>query len=404
MTLAIRVPSSKSVTQRALVLASLSRRHCRILQPLDCDDSRAMVAGLRQLGVAIEQQPEGWRVRGPQQLVGPRQAIFVGNAGTAARFLTGLSPLVAGPFLVDGDEAMRRRPMPGLLEALAALGVRVETPNRPGCPPVRLEAKGNLATGTLAQAPEGIREVLLHAKGSSQEISALLLLGAGLPGGLRITVEGPIPSRPYLAVTEAVLSDFGVPVRRTGDNRWLVGGVPFGIDEYTVEGDWSSASYPLAAAWLTGRPVRIANLDEGSPQGDRRFPDLLAQLSHPGQRLLELGDQPDLVPTLVACALFAQGSTAITRVAHLRIKESDRIAGLVFELRKLGADLTELEDGILVRPAPLSGPALLDPARDHRLAMAFGLVSLRVEEVEILDRGCVSKSYPDFWSMLEGFR
>jgi 3-phosphoshikimate 1-carboxyvinyltransferase len=173
---------------------------------------------------------------------------------------------------------------------------------------------------------------------------------------------------------------------------------------FEVEPDWSSASYPLAASFLSGKPARVVGMVRDSLQGDRVFPRILDSLTGAGPRVVDLSDAPDLAPTVIACALFADGATTICGAAHLRIKESDRIGVPIRELRKLGADLEERPDGLIVRPAPLKGPAELDPAKDHRMAMAFGLVSLRVEGVRVLDPGCVSKSYPTFWKMLEAFR
>jgi len=357
-----------------------------------------MISALKLLGVQTQQRLEYWEVSGPTRLRAPDRPLQVGNAGTAARFLTGLAPLVRGSYVVDGDEAMRRRPMAGLLKALADLGVVVEQLGKRGCPPVRLRA-------TQRFAPDGPPpRVRLEAGGSSQELSALLLLGAAMPAGLHVYVDGQLPSMPYVGLTCELLSDFHIDVQQPSGQCFHVGpGRPW-RKEYTVEGDWSSASYPLAVGWLTGDAVQVTNVRRDSKQGDRIFPQLLAQLQQLGPRTMSLGQQPDLVPTIVACSLFAQGQTAITDVAHLRIKESDRICGLVGELSKLGADINEQPDGIRLRSRVLSGPAVLDPAHDHRLAMAFGLVSLRVSGIRVLDPDCVSKSYPGYWSMLEQFR
>lgn len=389
----IRIPPSKSLTQRALLLAALSDRPCRVLNPLDCDDSRAMLAGLSALGAEFDPGDECWTIRPPAVLGAPAETLFLGNAGTAVRFITGLAPLVSGAYVVDGDQAMRTRPMPGLLEALGSLGVDVQELGESGCPPVRLDGGAETA---------GDR-VTLRAGGSSQELSALLLLGAGMPAGLEILVEGTLPSRPYVEMTVAVMTAFGVGVKRPGDHSFRVGSGRPGADTYGVEGDWTSVGYPLAAAWLTGKDVRFKDLPRDSVQGDRVVLQILEQLGRPGPRSLDLGDHPDLVPTVVACALFADGQTEIVNVAHLRIKESDRIGVLSRELKKLGAKIVERPDGMVVRPVRLHGPARLDPAGDHRLAMAFGLVSLRVPEVIVENPQCVSKSYRGFWKMLEAF-
>jgi 3-phosphoshikimate 1-carboxyvinyltransferase len=396
----VRIPPSKSVTQRALILAALGAEPCRVIDPLDCDDSRAMAHGIEQLGGGVERGGAQWRVvplEVPVEVAD--RSLRLGNAGTAVRFTTGLAVLLRGSYTVDGDEAMRGRPMPGLLAALGGLGVEVRELGRPGCPPVRL---AGTAAGTAAGP--GPARARLEAGGSSQELSALLLAGCRIPGGLQVVVDGQLPSMPYVELTLAVMRAFGVEVERRSPETFRVPESAPSLSEYAVEPDWSSASYPLAASWLTGKPARVLGLRPDSVQGDRVFPEILEAIGRPGPREIDLADAPDLAPTAIACALFAEGETAITGAAHLRIKESDRIGVPLRELAKLGADLEERPDGLVVRPAPLRGPAALDPARDHRMAMAFGLVSLRVAGVQILDPDCVSKSYPDYWNMLEGFR
>jgi len=394
----IAVPPSKSLTQRALVLAALSDRECRVFDPLDCDDSRAIMSGLASMGVTFDATREGsWVVSPPTAFTVPDQPLVLGNAGTAVRFLTGLAPLVPGPLVIDGNDAMRRRPMPGLLGALRSLGLAVDELGRPGCPPIRLKP--------APTAPDRVpTSVELEAGGSSQELSSLLLLGSRWPGGLRVDVKGRLPSKPYVDLTLEALSAFGVAVDRPSEDVFQIPHGPPRRAEYRVEPDWSSASYVLAASWLTGREVSIPGLSRDSAQGDRRIREIVAELDEPGPRRYDLADAPDIVPTVVACALFAAGTTQLRGVAHLRIKESDRIGVLVRELEKLGARLRELPDGIELEPVPLSGPATLDPSGDHRMAMAFGLVSLRIDGLNILDPGCVSKSYPGFWRMLETFQ
>jgi 3-phosphoshikimate 1-carboxyvinyltransferase len=282
--------------------------------------------------------------------------------------------------------------MAGLLRALQELGAGVEELGAPGCPPVRIAA------------PAAVRpSVSVDASASSQQLSALLLAGARAPAGLTIEVRGELPSAPYVDLTVEALRRFGIDVTRE-ENRFRVAGGPPRCERFLVDGDWSSASYPLAAAWLSGRGSRLEGVREDSPQGDRAILDLLAALDEPGPRRLHMGHCPDLVPTIAACALFASGETEVRDVAHLRIKESNRIDGLVSGLGRLGAAIEELEDGLRIRGGAALRPATLNPRNDHRLAMAFGLVSLRVPGIQVDDPHCVSKSYPDFWSMLERFR
>lgn len=408
----VHVPASKSITQRALVLASLSDTPTEIENPLDCDDSQALVRALQKMGVVIEQESGCLRVNPPKRLtVGEDNTFYMGNAGTAVRFLTGLSLLVKGTYVIDGNEAMRGRPMPGLLAALRDLGVSVRELGHSGCPPIELKSQGP----DLFDRPRQNR-VVLQAGGSSQELSALLLSGCRLPGGLRVEVQGSMPSMPYVEMTRAVMSEFGVPVTLREPAFFdVLEAVPRN-KRFTVETDWSSASYPLAAAWLTGKAVEIDNLRDDSIQGDREFPKILKKLDGPSPRILSMGNTPDLVPGIVACALFAEGTTEIVDAAHLRIKESNRIDDLVRELRKLGAMIEPRPDGMVVKardllpkehngsPGETTPSAALDPHDDHRLAMAFGLISLKVPSIQIMNKRCVSKSYPVFWEMLEKFR
>jgi 3-phosphoshikimate 1-carboxyvinyltransferase len=393
----IRVPSSKSLTQRALFLAALGDQSCMILAPLDCDDSQAMRAGLGLLGVTFALGPDRWVVTPPAAFRAPSAPLMLGNAGTAVRFLTSLAPLVPGPMVIDGNDAMRKRPMPGLLRALTQLGVAVEEQGNPACPPVRLTPRAVAQTAPSAR-------VRLQAAGSSQELSGLLMAGCRLAGGLTVEVIGTLPSQPYVDLTLQAMRVFGVVVDSPGGNLFTVAAGRPACDAYEVEGDWSSASYPLAAGWLTGKPVKISNVRDDSVQGDKAFPAILTMLALPGPRRIDMSQVPDLAPTVAACALFAGGETIICGAAHLRIKESDRIGCVVRELRKLGARIDEAPDGMVIGGAALAGPAMLDPSSDHRLAMAFGLVSLRVAGIDITDRACVSKSYPGFWQMLERFR
>jgi len=367
----IRVPTSKSITQRALLVASLSARSCRVRNPLDCDDSEAMRRGLSQFGVGIDDSNrESWIVRPPAAFSVPSQRLDLGNAGTAVRFLAGLAPLIHGPYVIDGDQAMHTRPMPGLLDALRSLGVVVEELGNAGCPPIRFESPGPEVLKSRHQ------RVNICLSGSSQELSSLIMLGCRIPDGMEIEISGTLPSKPYVAITIDVLAAFGIKVEWQTDNEIRIcPGTPQ-VDEYIVEGDWSSASYPLAASWITKKAVRLQNVNDESVQGDRTIVELISRLSESGARRLDLGDTPDLVPTIAACALFASAPTEITNVAHLRIKESDRIGGLVNELSKLGAKIEERPDGLVVYPSSENlHAAILDPARDHRLAMAFGLVS-----------------------------
>jgi 3-phosphoshikimate 1-carboxyvinyltransferase len=425
----IRVPTSKSVTQRALVLAALTPGASRVLEPLRCDDSQVLLSALERFGVYVSRGDRSLSLHGEGQLRAPPEPLHLGNAGTAMRFCAALTLLADGPVTLDGDPAMRRRPMAGLLRALQRCGARVQEHGRPGCPPLTL---------TPPADPGAVpAEVSLDPSGSSQQLSALLLVAPRLARGLRVRLTGTLPSRPYVDLTLAILRDFGATAQALGatDPRVDAGGpvdrVPTGREpgapsdslggaaaspriyhvargglharDYRVEGDHSSASYPLAAGFLTNHPVQVTNVRPDSPQGDRVFPVLLDRLDAPGPRTFDLSDTPDIAPTVATCALFSTGQTTLVGLAHLRIKESDRLAVLTRAFRQVGADVQEHDDGLVIHPRPLHGHVTLDPAHDHRMAMCFGLLGLRLPDIQISDRQCVTKSYPGYFEMLERF-
>ncbi|MCD6497241.1 MAG: 3-phosphoshikimate 1-carboxyvinyltransferase [Deltaproteobacteria bacterium] len=389
----VLVPSSKSVTQRALLAAALAEGQSEIRDALWCDDSEALTRGLRQMGVAIEWDGTTVTVRGRRALSAPSDPLTLGNAGTAVRFLTGAALVTDGAVTIDGVEAMRRRPMPGLLDALAALGLSWSCSGRPACPPVTLyPAKGPIR-----------HSVALDPAGSSQQVSALLLAAPNLDEGLEIRLTSHLPSRPYVDLTVEVMEAFSAEVKTSDSTRLVVHPSPYRPSSYRVEGDHSSASYVLAASWLTGTDVEIPNLNPDSKQPDRVFARLLQRLDEEGDLTLNLNDSPDIAPTMAVCALFRKAETIISGIGHLRIKETDRLTILASQLERIGAKIHVREDGWRIEPATLAGPANLDPHQDHRMAMCFGLLSLRVRRITITDRPCVSKSYPEFWTMLDRF-
>jgi len=395
----VRVPTSKSLTQRALVLAALAPGRSVVTDALECDDARVLRAALTALGVRITETAGGLVLDGGDTLRAPAQPLELENAGTATRFCTGLALLADGPVTLHGNEAMQRRPMPGLLAGLRALGARVQEHGRPGCPPITVHPPPR-----LADVPE---TVVLDAAGSSQQLSALLLMAPRLPNGLTIELAGELPSRPYVDLTLDSLAAFGVTVETAtgphGTAVYRVGPSTLHAASVTVEGDHSSASYPLAAGFLREQPVRVLNARTNSRQGDRIFGALLEKLARTAPRTFHLEDVPDIAPTLATCALFAEGETRLMGLAHLRIKECDRLTVLATGFRQVGADLDELPDGLVIRPKPLHGDVDLDPAEDHRMAMCFALLGLRLPDIRIADTHCVSKSYPTFFEMLARF-
>ncbi|MBI5502326.1 MAG: hypothetical protein HY907_18930 [Deltaproteobacteria bacterium] len=414
MTPVVVVPGSKSITQRALMLAALAETPTELVGALDCDDSRYLRDALRSLGALSSPHsphsphfphspPSPHFPHFPHSPHSPHSPLYCGNAGTTIRFTAALSLLVDGPMSLDGDEHMRRRPIGDLADALGSLGVTVRWGGVPGFPPLTLERR--LAAPT---------EVEIDVTRSSQFASALLLVAPRLPGGLAVRLRGAAVSRPYLALTVDVLRRFGARVDERPEGYRVEPGA-LRCERFEVEGDWSSAAFILAAARIAGREVRIPNLRRDSGQGDRVIVDFLERLAGPGPHRFDLGDCPDLVAPLAAAAAFAVGPTEIRNVAHARIKESDRLRVLAEGFRAAGIVVEEFPDGLRIaglapegageaaKPAVQAG-AFLDPHHDHRMAMAFGLLSLRLPHLRIADPECVSKSYPDFWRDLDCFR
>jgi len=392
MTVACSVPGSKSVTQRALLLAALADGPSELRGALDCDDSRRLREALRALGTQLDDvDPACWHVT-PGPLRAPDRALDCGNAGTTLRFLSALALLLDVPLTLDGDQHLRRRPLGDLADALAELGVTARWGGRPGSPPVTLRRAG---------VPGGI--VTVGSGRSSQFASALLLVASRLPGGLAVRLAGAVVSRPYLALTMECLRAFGVTAVDAGAELRVAPGGPRGTS-FDVEGDWSTAAFLLAAARIAGRDVRLRNLRDDSVQGDRAIVGLLAGLDGPAPRVFDLRECPDLLPPLAAAAAFAPGATTITGVAHAREKESDRVAVLAEGFRRAGLRVAELPDGLRLEAGDDTGPVTLDPHGDHRMAMAFGLLGLRRPGVRVARPECVSKSFPAFWDELERLR
>ncbi|HVR97298.1 MAG TPA: 3-phosphoshikimate 1-carboxyvinyltransferase [Thermoanaerobaculia bacterium] len=401
----IRVPPSKSVTHRYLNLALLARQPLTIERPLLAEDTRLFLAALGHLGFQVEEGAEEVRL----ELAGHSEGeieVFCGNAGTMLRFLVASLAAVPGRFRLDGVPRLRERPVGPLVEALRRLGARIDYLGRPGFVPLAVEG-GTLGGGATS----------LDAGESSQYLSALLM--AALRAPAEVTVEvGALTSEPYVEVTLAAVAAFGGRIERLGERGYRIFPSPLQADRVRVEGDASAACYPAAAAALTGGTVTLEGLAPDSRQGDRRFLDLLVTMGaevvwsggeltvrgNGGLRAIEadLGGMPDQVPTLAALAPFARGTTRIFNVAHLRIKESDRLEAMATELRKLGATVEEGSDsltipGLWADREPPAEPVTVEPRGDHRIAMSLALAGLRRPGVSIASPGVVAKSYPDFW-------
>jgi len=403
---AFRAPPSKSVTHRALVAAALARGRSAVRNPLDADDTRVTREGLSALGVPVTDESGTWVVEGRDGLVAGGGRLDLRESGTSARLLLALSALGEAPSVLDGDPRLRERPIADLAEALERLGARVVPGDRSGKLP--LEAGGVPPSGGRVEVP---------GDATSQYASALLLVGSRLPHGLDLTMRLPAVSLPYVRITERVLADFGVRVRNDG-LRWLVAPTRYRGREYVVEGDWSSASYLLAAAAVTGGRVTVDGVSASSAQADARLPAILRRTGcvvdvgrdrvevRGGARWtgfdLDMNEAPDLVPTLAALAAFADGPCVIRGVGHLRHKESDRLETIASNLNAVGRPASVVGDRLEIgAPAGRLHGARIATASDHRIAMAFAVVGLRVEGVEIDDPGCVAKSHPGFWDQFE---
>lgn len=405
----VSVPGSKSIANRALLCAALAGEGSTVTNVPDGDDSVAMVRGLRALGIAVASVDEGsYRFDSGFDPSSTRHArIDAGLAGTTSRFLTALCALRGTPTLIDGDEALKRRPMADLHDALAGLGAHVNPLAATGHLPVEIAAGG--IRGGEIEIPGGV---------SSQFATALLLVGPYLRGGLRLSIIGERVSDSYLEMTVAVMRDFGVDASMNDedDRRTVV--VPEGRYTprwYEVEPDASSASYPLALAAVCGGAVTIPNLTSRSLQGDVEFAGLLARMGcdvewgetsltvrrdlvNPLRGIdIDMVDISDLVPTVAVVALFAAEPSRIRGVGFIRAKESDRLGDLSRELAKCGASVVETADGLMIQPGPLHG-SYLETHHDHRLAMSFAVLAGRVAGVTIDDPGVVSKSWPGFWA------
>ncbi len=400
----VRVPSSKSMTHRYFNLALLSGSPAVIERPLQAEDTRLFMAALGRCGFRVEEGEDEVRLD-PTGPPSEEVEVFCGNAGTMLRFLVATLAVIPGRWRLDGIPRLRERPVGPLVDALRQLGARIEYLAAEGYVPLRIEGaslRGGAAT--------------LDAGESSQYLSAILM--AALRAPEEVVVEVPsLTSRPYVDVTLAAAAAFDGHIERAGPRAYRVRPSNLRAGRLRVEGDFSAACYPAAAAALTQGDVLLDGLSRDSRQGDREFIDLLAEMGAEvswkgdvlrvrGQDLkgikADLSNMPDQVPTLAALAPFAQGETLIHNVAHLRIKESDRLDAMATELRKAGADAREGRDslwlpGLWHEADPPTEEVRVDPRGDHRIAMSMALVGLRRPGVVVDHPEVVVKSYPEFW-------
>ncbi len=404
----VRLPGSKSISNRALMLSALARGRTQLTGLLRADDTERMIESLGKLGVAVKAEGDSATVEGAGGFFPVKSAdLFVGNAGTAARTLTAALAFAGGSYRMDGIERMRERPIGDLLAALRSLGANITCTLKEGFLP--LEFRPSVVNG---------RRVSVKGNVSSQYLTALLLTAPLIApeGGLTVAVEGELISRPYIDITTSMMRTFGAEVTETPEGFLVQPGVYEAQPNYAVEGDASGASYFLALGALAGGPVRVEGVGRKALQGDAAFADVLEQMgavivrgdnyieaSRPAERLLkgitlDCTRIPDAAMTLVPMALKTTGAVKLTGIASWRVKETDRIAAMATEMKKFGARVACGPDWIEVaRGATVNENVAVDTYDDHRMAMSFSLAATAGVPVVIRDPGCTAKTYPTYF-------
>ena len=404
----VKIPGSKSLTHRALIVAGLADGKSRLNSFLSSEDTLYTANTLKKLGIEIKLNNDVAEVYGNGGVFKPavhKQEINLGNSGTSYRLLLSVAALADGHYVFTGSERMKERPIAYLSDALKTLGVDISYLEKKGYPPVLINASG--INGGRVIIPGDI---------SSQYVSSLLLSGPYAKSELIIEIDGELVSRPYMDLTLDIMSDFGVTVLHKDHNVFTI---PYGQSyrsrDYIIDGDVSSASYFWGAAAITGGTVKTENIHpHKTRQGDMGLLDVLEEMgctieleensvTVKGSSLtgvsVDMGSMPDMVPTLAVISLFAKGKTILGNVSHLRHKESDRIADTAKEIRRIGGTVEEQDDGLVVHGGEKLTGAEIDPHNDHRLAMSFAMAGLKVPDVIIMDENCVNKSFPTFWNL-----
>lgn len=417
----ITLPGSKSISNRVLLLAALARGRTRLSGLLDSDDTRVMLAALRQLGVAMQDHGDGCLdIEGGLAPSETRESIFLGNAGTAFRPLTAALALLGGRYHLHGVPRMHERPIRDLVEALVRVGADIRYAGEPGYPPLEIQA-GEVKSG------EPIR---VKGSVSSQFLTALLLAAplrtAATGQALVIEVEGELISKPYILITLNLMARFGVNVQREGWHRFIVPASASYVapGDLAIEGDASSASYFMALGAIGGGPVRIQGVGSRSIQGDIAFADVLQRMGASvqweaesvqvsgiqvanGERLKAFDEDFNLIPdaamTAAALAMFADGPCMLRNIGSWRVKETDRIHAMHTELARLGAQAESGPDWLKVNPIAEGAwrDASIETYDDHRMAMCFSLASFGPAQVTILDPDCVAKTFPEYFQVFQ---
>ncbi len=403
----VHVPGSKSYTHRLLIASALSNGKCLIHNILRSEDTLLTLGALKQMGVQIDDAADPIQVIGVNgRLSACTAPIHLGNSGTSMRLLTGIVALGQGTYTLTGTERMKERPIQDLLDGLVQLNISAVSQTGNGCPPV------DITGGTIKGG-----KVALKCDISSQYLSSLLLMAPCTRDGLDITVtHGPV-SKPYLDMTVDIMEQLGIEVNRDGYTRFQIpGNQPYQAGTYKVESDCSQAGYFWGAAAVTGKSIKVADVTFASRQGDVKFADVLEKMgcrvTHEPDGITVTGGQlkavdvdmsnmPDIVPTLAVVAAFAEGTTHITNVAHLKEKESDRLGAVANELMKMGIDARADDSGLVITGGTPKGAAIAT-YNDHRMAMSFSIAGLKVPGVKIENEMCVEKSFPNYWEVFGG--
>lgn len=390
-------PGSKSITNRALLLAALADGTSRLTGALKSKDTTLMARALRDMGVVVE-EPDAttFLVTSTGCLQAPAAPLFLGNAGTATRFLTAAVATIDGTVVVDGDEDMRLRPIRPLVDALRALGINATSPS--GCPPVTIQGKGSFGQG----------RVEIDASLSSQYVSALLMAAPLGRGPIEVALAGKdIGARGYVDLTLAAMRAFGAEVEDREDGSWLVQPTGYRATDFHVEPDASAATYLWGIEALTGGKIDLGIAAETFSQPDAAAQPVLAQFPNM-PAVIDGSQMQDAVPTIAVVAAFNNHPVRFVGIANLRVKETDRIRAVANELNRLrpglareeGDDLIVNSDPELMNAAHRNAISRIETYHDHRIAMSFALAGLRMGGVTILDPACTGKTYPDYWQML----
>jgi 3-phosphoshikimate 1-carboxyvinyltransferase len=407
----VNMPGSKSLSNRALLLAALAEGTTEITNLLDSDDVQRMLEALSSLGVSYELSDDGTRCvmqgLGRPLGTGEQLELFLGNAGTAMRSLAGTMTLGKGEFTLTGIGRMEERPIDALVEALRSMGCDITCLKNEGYPPLLIKANG--LKGGKVQVDGTI---------SSQFLTALLMAAPYAENDMEIEIVGELVSKPYIDITTHIMAQFGVEVENDNYQRFVVkaGQKYQSPGKFMVEGDASSASYFLAAGAIKGGRIKVTGIGKKSIQGDVAFAKVLedmgAKVEWYDEYLIVDGSEltavdqdmnhiPDAAMTIATTALFAKGTTAIRNIYNWRVKETDRLFAMATELRKVGATVVEGEDFIEITPPAKIKHAVINTYDDHRIAMCFSLVALDPDcGVTISDPGCTAKTFPDFFERL----